>query len=316
MIKQSFAFPIKLLLWLAGIMLIGYAIYSQFANPKTVAPSAANTDLAAASSKALAQREDVNNLRASPNISLVSTQNPAAIVTTYQPGLLRAQRRIADTMSNMKQDGSKKSWWLYAQSEKDAQWLDHYGYPTPAEHDHLMSASDAELDVLAKNGDLNAKSHIASREAKNALTSGSGKDAVNAQAEFMDSLYGGGPYQAVMAKLAFVNIARDFQRLPPAEQTDERRALVQRLSDVQIRADVINRLYGDDLGRGAARFWSSESKSQYLGLKAQPEISGDAALAIINYGNREREFKGLPPLTIIPRPLEPDEKDKVVIERY
>jgi hypothetical protein len=132
----------------------------------------------------------------------------------------------------------------------------------------------------------------------------------------MTSLNDGGPYQAVMVAKCFGELSRKFQRLPTEEQTEERRSMIQRFSDVQEQASLMTSLYGDELGKGAQRAMTNEQKVKYLGLKAKPELSMDRVTNMLTAQARLREQNGLQPIVILPRPLEASDKEKVVIERY
>lgn len=311
----------KLLLVAAGIMLIGYFVYDQL---MTQRPDLNNLSTEVVDGRAIPLRSvnsgskrSIENTQPLPTNKSTENLNLALeMITTYRPGALRARRQVASNMKDMIYDTSNKTFWLYAQSEKDAQWLDQYGYPTPEEHSRISKASDAELENLAQKGDLNAKVHLSARAAKKAYTTLDSKDAAEAHKAQLETLSAGGPYQAVIIAKNFKEMAREFERLPTIEQTQERRAVIARFSEVQETASIMTTLYGDDLGQAAEEAMSNEAKSKYLGLKVKPSVSGDSALITVNALARWRDYNGLPPLVIFPRPRDVDINEKVVIERY
>jgi hypothetical protein len=321
MIKKIVLPPMKLLIFLAGIIVISYFVFAQFDHQKNgVANESAGTVKMNASvvhSAADTEQRPIEvGIPAKANTNLTNVSN-ILMVTTYRPGVQRSRRQVADTMENMVYN-SKKSWWLYAQSDKDAQWLDQYGYPTPEEHERLTNASDAELDNLVKNGDLNAKSHQAIRAASKAYTTGDYNDLIKAHETLYTTIRAGGPYQAVMFARSFMDLARKFQRLPPEEQTDEKRKVIQRFGEIQQEASFLTGLYNDELGTRAARVLSNEKKSEYLGLKPQAELSAVSAASMMADHARWREYNGLPPITILARPVAANNNNNeiIVIERY
>jgi hypothetical protein len=319
MTRQVLTSPMKLLLLVAGVMLIGYLVFNHFNNfrlnfnnQSAEIVSEAQTSTHTPQMSRATQNGQSAQLKATTEVINLSS----AMNITYKPSTARWRRQVAGNMSDMAYDSNTSNFWLYAQSEKDARWLDQYGYPTPDEHARLTKAGDAELENLTQNGDLNAKIHLAARAAKKAYSTLDDNDAIEAHKALVETLRAGGPYQAVMVAKSFKEMTREFQRLPTAEQTQERRAVIQRFSDVQDEALIITSLYGDDLGRAAQAPMSSEAKSKFLGLKVKPDISGDAALSIVTGSMRWRDYNGLPPLVIVPRPREPETAEKVVIERY
>jgi hypothetical protein len=235
MTRQSYMFTVKLLLSAAGLTLIAYFIFNSFEGRRTdstnqviesVGSSTPSIRLSATETSRLA-----GNSQPSVNSSLAKAGLVSTMVTTYRPGMTRAQKPTNNTISNMIYD-EKKNWWLYGRSEKDAKWLDQFGYPTPEEHVRLSNTSDAELDGLAKNGDLNAKAHQAVRAAKKAYDTGNTNDLVGASEILTASLNGGGPYQATMIGQGFSRMAAEFRRSPASEQTEERRNMIQMFSEL------------------------------------------------------------------------------------
>jgi hypothetical protein len=313
-------FILKLLLSAVGIVVVAYLIFSSFNGSQTDSNSFAVGAVNGAASGVRAQTREnspaaQSTAFSSENPRPQSVRSVSTTETTYRPGVTRAQKLMNDTVPNMIYD-QKKNWWLYGRSEKDAKWLDQFGYPTPEEHERLSNASDPELESLAKNGDLNARAHQAVRIATKAYGSGNINDLINASELLTAALNGGGPYQATMVGQGFSRMAAEFRRLSASEQTEERRSVIQSFSEMRDQAYVISRLYGDDFGQVAQQYMNNEDKTKYLGLRPVPNLPAETSLSMIVNMARWREQNGLPPITISPRPSGFSSADKGVIERY
>ncbi len=318
MIKQPSLFSAKFLLLLAALVLAGYFIYKQFSDRLTISdqPDTPTPIFSKVEAKPVSHTAALAD-KLPPALASGVAANvayPATFTTTYLLGVTRARKLVSGGMKNMMYD-DKKNWWLYAQSEKDADWLDKFGYPTPEEYNRLINASDAELEVLTKNGDINAKIHLAARFTKKAFETGVKNDSYGAIQALHETLNGGGPYQAAIIVRTFQEMQVKFRRLPAEEQTEERRNLIQNLSDVEMTAAVMSRLYGDEPGMGGGSM-TNANRSKYIGLREQPEMPVDAVTSTITAQAGKREYLGLPPLVIIPRPFAHYKDGKDSIERY
>jgi hypothetical protein len=304
-----------LLLLILGGAIVFLLINSIFPSHKT------NTIVAPA--PLAARQGNVGNDESAKTPSAVSkpAQTNSAVETqphtTYLPGMLRAVKRRAGDLSNLIHTDSQ--WWLLANSEKEAHWMDQMGYPTLAEERFLEAASDAELSKLASNGDMNAKAHLAARATKKAFISGKRSDGEKAAFEQdMAFAHLAGPYQAIVVAKAFGEMMWAYRELPEIEKTEDRRAILRLYNLREQNANVVASAYGEDSVRMLRNTLNYNDVEKELGGAGtlQGDLSG--ASRILAFSSRWRETIGLPPLTIVPKPItSPMPLDKrIIVERY
>jgi hypothetical protein len=252
--------------------------------------------------------------QASKNATNVTAEAKPPI--TYLPGVQRPIKQRPGDLSDLSSTASQ--WWLLANSEKEAQWMDQMGYPTPAEERFLEAASEAELARLTSNGDMNAKAHLGIRAAKKALIAGKLSDAEKAAFELDTTLtyFGTSPYQAIVIAKAFGEMMWDYRELPEKEKTEERRAVLRLYNYREQSANVVASAFGEDSVRMLRNTLNYNDAEQELGGGIQRDLS--RASNIFAASARSRPVLGLPPLTIIPKPITapgpPDQR--VIVERY
>jgi hypothetical protein len=315
MLKQTASLPVKLLLVGSALALASYLVYSylnsgraeqqntgaEVAPPAVRGGSSANGALSPSASR--------------PPVSAAQTITPpqAVNLTTYRPGVSRAQRQVPGTFNELMQN---KSWWLYARSAKEAQWLDQYGFPTPEEHDKLMAASDLELAQLVKDGDVNAKAHLLTRETKKVIANGDPKEMDKLQGKFSVALLEAGPYQAIAMVRGFAEVAQVFKELPPEAQTEERRKIIQGLENNRQRAALLGIAYGDESAMASSRECCAFTWIKRLNLSAGGDVRADSSMMTLAQQARYRERNGLPPLIISARPMQDPDNPTLIVERY
>jgi hypothetical protein len=241
---------------------------------------------------------------------------PVNSKTTYRPHVARPLKpyvgpRDASGYIDMRTPG----WWLFANSQAEAEWLDYFGYPTPTEELSLAKMSDQELAVLVASGDSNAASHQAARAASEFF-----KQENVEKARFADGLQNkllleGGPYQAFTIYRVYGELLQAFQDLTTSEQTPKRRAILESYGRTAQLAYEIGSAYDDQtimaLHNGSifglrdqTGFANSESKSS---VQLARTLAGMAA--------RRREMN-MPAIVLNPRPLTPRNVAFVPLERY
>lgn len=251
---------------------------------------------------------------AAPNTAKTA---PSSLVTTttYKPGVTRPVKTTTGDLYSWDMLKSKTRWWLLAKNNEDAKWMDQYGYPTAAEEEMLVSASDADLAALVANGDLNAKAHQAVRLAKRALMSpGSSQDAVVAGSAMEFLLQQGGPYQALTVMRGFGEMLKIYRDLPPEQQTEDMRKAL-RTYDVarQVAADL-HVVYGERILIRTHEMMGLMNSDVEQGLRI-PNLKADGAMSALANNARYRISAGLPPLTILARPDDFPASNQIV-ERY
>jgi hypothetical protein len=235
---------------------------------------------------------------------------------TYLPGIQRpAKRRPGDLSANTDMD---TQWWLLAQSEAEVNWLDQLGFPTPAEERFLLSASDAELSRLVENGDMNAKAHLTTREAKKAFASGKRAEAERAAfAQDVALVHLAGPYQAIVIAKGFAEMVSDYRALPENEQTDERKAMLKIYNIREQVASTVASAYGDPSVLYMRNVMNYNNIQKELGWETSSNWSERSV--VLAASARWRAGNGMPPFTIIPRPIPnptTPPNERVIFERY
>jgi hypothetical protein len=235
---------------------------------------------------------------------------------TYLPGVPRPAKRRAGDLSALSNIDAQ--WWLLAASEEEVRWLDQLGFPTPAEEKFLLAASDAELSRLAEEGDMNARAHLATRTAKKAFTSGNRAEVERAVfAQDTALAYLAGPYQAIVFAKGFGEMLSEYRALPENEQTDERKAMLKMLNYREQVASLVASAYGDPSVRYFRNIMNYSGLQKEFGWEANSNWSETSN--VLAASARLRAANGLPPLTIIPRPI-PNQatppNERVIFERY
>ena len=225
-----------------------------------------------------------------------------ATSTTYKPGVMRPVKITTGDLYSWDMFKSNTRWWLLAKNSEDAKWMDQYGYPTVAEEEMLVSASDADLAALAANGDLNAKAHQAVRLAKRALMSpASSQDAVLAGSTMEVLLGQGGPYQALTVMRGFGEMLKMYRDLAPEQQTEDMRKALRTYDMARQVAAALGVAYGDRTFTYTSNTMGFVRSDVEQGLRI-PDLKAEGAMAALANNARYRVSAGLPPLTILARP--------------
>jgi hypothetical protein len=216
--------------------------------------------------------------------------------TTYMPGV---QRPFKSADGQLVKNGQAGKWWLYARSPEEAIWMDHFGYPTPAEDMKLATLSDDELEQMGRDGDLNAKTQYGVRQALKAIKNGDERG-VKIYAGFVVSTARiSGPYAATEGLVLYSAFQREMDQIPPASRTQAQKNMAIEFAKLYASASEISALYSDYAAiklRGASIIGSPSgdvSVALGYGENVAESIAGISA-------NRIKE--GLGPLIILPRP--------------
>jgi hypothetical protein len=260
----------------------------------------------------------------SPPIAKVSAPPaPASAVTnsytTYRPQHARPVRQYNGPIgSDNLISGRTPGWWLYASSEAEAQWLDYYGYPTPAEEAMLASSSDGELAVLVERGDLNAKAHQTARMVMKAFIDSDVKQMERAVFRADKLLVEGGPYQAFAVHKAYGDILRAYRALPDSERTTERKNALNRFNTMSDYGYEIGRMYSD-LAVLQLSNTAVHGERASLGLPEIKPGTSEALAAALGGRTATRARLGLVTV-LLPRPEPPglpnNSPGAVILERY
>lgn len=255
----------------------------------------------------------------SPSPTVPIAGSTAAYNTTYRPQSPRPYRQFSGAVDpNGIVDRRVPGWWLYAKSEAEASWLDHYGFPTAAEESRLSKSTDAELDVLVANGDLNAKAHQAARLAKLIFANGNTAKAGVATAMLEQTMGdGGGPYQAFTVYRTYSELLETYAYLPEGERTAEKRAVLNQYEATARLAFAFGTALGDEMMLVQA---NTSMTKEAAGLGKAKEFSGVQFANTLAAIARRRTDQGLPAITIIPRPsapgATPQNDGAIILERY
>jgi hypothetical protein len=261
------------------------------------------------------QKDVATTTSLSPPVNASATDSS---YITYRPGQLRATREVFGAKdANGLVSRKLPNWRLYATSEAEAQWLDQFGYPTPGEEAKLKSSTDEELAALVKRGDLNAKSHQASRLALKAFAEGHANKASASVGTFSDLMLEGGPYQAMIARSTYHEILDAYYRFPASEQTPQLKAILKEWSREAEVAYAIGFAYSDGQ---SGQFQSRSSIGEQLGLTDMKDMSATSLGTALGRMSEVRVARGLPPITLVPRPSQPGMSlngvGPIVLERY
>lgn len=238
-----------------------------------------------------------------PQATLPNTKASSLVTTaiTYRPSQPRAVRMYA---GHLDANDRKSNWYLYARSEQEIKWLDFYGFPTPAEDERLKKSTDDELKALVDAGDLNAKAHQATRMAKAFFEKKDVYNASTAQGAMGYLLMEGGPYQAITVLNAYGDMLTAFAYLPVDQRTEQQRKILDIYAICADDAFASGKLYGDYAIRVAFNNISPTGMKSELGLKLD-FLSASSFANGVATASGERIAKGLPPITIMPRPEPP-----------
>ena len=288
---------------IGAVLLLNYNGKLALEKPAALDPLASTQTASASSSGATTTK---NNL---------PTGMPSGSVnSTYFPGATRPLRASASQFGSTITLKTLPHWWLYAQSEAQAAWMDRFGYPTVAEEERLMNASDAELATLIANGDVNAKAHQVARLAKAAFASGVDREVKIAFGQMYDLLMLNGPYQALTIRRNFGEMLQIYHDLPEAQKTDEKRAIIRKFDDPQQMANLIMLAFGnEDFVSATDRILPFVVQDIDPRLK-WPTSSGESAMHLISGMASMRAMRGLPPLVIDTKPYV--QESTTMFERY
>lgn len=208
-------------------------------------------------------------------------------------------------------------WWLYAQSEEEARWLDFYGYPTPAEEAQLRAMSDADLKAMADIGNLNAKTHVVARKFTKALVEGNIIDADNIIRGFdSTAVYAaGGGYQGMTMMQAYAKALDAYYAIPELEKTAAQRKFIEdgltQFNDARAYAVMFDDYEAEALGQLIGE------SSGYLHQRMIDMDKGRIVISFLRSLPRYRQNElGLPPLVIQPRPRTANANAAVYYDRY
>jgi hypothetical protein len=295
-------FTRRLLIWLCGLMVLLVALVFIFSFQKVrefVAPTASNgkpLDKVPRSSELSLPINKSAELPYSRNSTSAAPTN-----ITYRPGQPRA---VAQFLGVLNADDRKSNWYLYARSDQEAKWLDFYGFPTPAEDERLKQSTDAELKLLVDAGDLNAKAHQAIRLAKAIFARKDINNAPIAQGTMGYLMMEGGPYQAITVLRAYGDMLTDFAYLPQEQRTEQQRKILEIYGISADHAYANGKIYGDySIG-------VTHNTISPMGMRGELGLSSNSISAVsfangVATASKERIERGLPPITIMPRPEPP-----------
>ncbi len=293
----------------------GYALKST--NDRVV-QSAADKKLPfanAARKEAMSIASGARPTNASPQIPAL--QRPTRADITYRPGEARAFRQYTGPIDKK---STTSYWWLYAQTEEEAKWLDYYGYPTPAEEAKLRASTEIELKLLADAGDLNAQAHYLSRLMSQAVFSENFREmmalgGLSNRLYFGELYASGSSYQATTFMQAYANVLANYNAIPPAQQTEQQRKLIAEWAVTFNESQIQTQVFAD----GDAEKLAKEIVEKAPGFVRQAMTSSLSSMdtgSVLSYAARHREELGLPPLTSKPRPKAPEGDSPIYLERY
>jgi hypothetical protein len=309
--------PPNVIKFFVGVLVAGAAIYGSFRlyNASGNANhSSAFTDLASVETK-----RSLSNERATEESRLNKSrgaERPVNSKTTYRPQVARPLKQFTGARDpSGSVDVQTPGWWLYANSQAEAEWLDYFGYPTPSEEISLAKMSDQELAVLVADGDSNAASHQAARAVSEFFKQENIEKSRLANGLQNKLLLEGGPYQAFTIYREYGELLQAFQDLPASEQTPKRRAILEGYGRTAQLAFDIGSAYDD-------RTILALNNGLIYGLKAntgfaQDEARSSSSLArtLAGMAARRREMN-MPAIVLNPRPLTPRNVAFVPLERY
>jgi hypothetical protein len=309
------AVKLFLLVVVAGLILFILAGGLTQRSPAHPSASSANRSVSADNNSASVDLTNNSGLNERKPKIVAGDPNQKTAVT-YLPGIQRpTKQRPGDLSASSSMD---TQWWLLAQSQAEANWLDRLGFPTPAEERFLLSASDTELSRLIENGDMNAKAHLATREAKKAFASG--KRAEGERAAFAQDaalVHLAGPYQAIVIAKGFAEMVSDYRALPENEQTDERKAILKLYNHREQTASMVASAYGDPSVRYLRNIMNYNDIQKELRWEVNSNWSERSSVLAASAG--WRAGNGMPPFTITPRPIPnptTPPNERVIFERY
>lgn len=238
--------------------------------------------------------------------------------STYRPGVQRPVRVSHGV--DIFDDAfwrNKKNWRLYAQSEKEAQWLDQYGYPTPTEEARLEAMSDADLDRLAAAGDMNALVHAAVRLARASMSSTNPRAAIVASATLDDAMRKGGPYQAYYARKGISDILTEYLGTPASLRTETQLQALSQFVKIQQQSIAVGWVYRDAITAigGEDDLFLITKRVPALASMEKDIEAWRLADFLVGAG-AWRTSPGRPPLVINPRPHDVTLRTGTIFERY
>lgn len=289
------------LIALTALVIGGYIFLTTGSNTNSPWRSKTNFDSAAAAMQA-----------SIPAKGIVTNAFSVRNDVTYRPGQARLVKQYTGPIDKK---STTSYWWLYAQSDEEAKWLDFYGYPTPSEEARLRSSTDAELKSLADAGDLNAKTHQFTRAMATALKTNDERIITFALgAEVGNILSMGAGYQATTIMQGYAKMLSEYGAIPEAERTKEQHNIILKLAPIYNAAQIQAEMFGDE----PAETLSKRIYAESIGFMNQAMVSSVMGTQVaIAMGNsaRDRESAGIPPLVIKARPLAPQGDNPIYLER-
>jgi hypothetical protein len=237
-------------------------------------------------------------------------------ISTYRPQVPRPIKQYARAPgADGSVDRGTSGWWLYANSQAEAAWLDYFGYPTPSEELSLAKMSDQELSTLVSVGDLNAKSHQIVRMASEVFQQESVEKSRIAEGMQSRLLAEGGPYQAFTIYRAYGDLLQAYLDMPMSEQTPKRKAILEGYGQSAQLAYEIGLAY-DDHTMMALQNGNVLGLRQQIGItKEEGKSSIALARTLASIAARRREMN-IAPIVLMARPEIPRYGTFVPLERY
>ncbi len=254
-------------------------------------------------------------LETQPRKNTSSSQNIFSSLT-YRPQQVRPLKQYSGLLGP---DGSvirsAAGWWLYANSQAEAEWLDYFGYPTPSEELMLASMSDSALNTLVSSGDLNAKSHQVARMTDEIFKSENTEKTRTVEGLLGRLLVEGGPYQAFTICRVYSELLQSFQDLPPSEQTSKRRGILESVGRSAQLAYELGSAYDDHTMMELQNGYIAGLREQIGVAAIENRTSVALSRTLASIAARRSEIN-VSPIVLRPRPETPRSASFVPLERY
>lgn len=290
------------LIALTALVIGGYIFLTTGSNTNSSWRSKTNVDSATATMQS-----------SMPGKGIVTNGISVRSDVTYRPGQARLVKQYTGPID---QKSTTSYWWLYAQSDEEARWLDFYGYPTPSEEARLRSSTDAELKSLADAGDLNAKTHQFIRAMVTAIKTNDERIITFALGpEVSDILGMGAGYQATTIMQGYAKMLSEYGAIPENERTKQQYNIVLKLAPIYNVAQIQAEMFGDVPAETLSRRIYAESMGGFMNHAMFSSVMGTNVAISIGNNARDRESAGVPPLVIKARPLAPQGDNPIYLER-
>ncbi len=312
--RNTLSWVIGLMIFLVCAWLIKYFIFTDNNQGGTLDSAASR---AQPTSSRVSSSSD-NTTSASMPSSVSNIAQTSNVNSTYRPGQTRALRQYLGVIDR---NNTASDWWLYAKSEAEAQWMDTYGYPTPAEEAKLNAATLEELKKMKDAGDMNARAHWVSRRFSAAFESTDPIERSNMRGQIEGLLTEGGPYQATKILQAYGKLLADYSAIPTSQRTEDQANFIMEHGMNFKAAEVSASIFSDDAAKSMRdniiKTFGGNRFSQILsGTDKNGHYPAEAVASQLSYGSTIRAYKRLPPLVILPRPKVPEGATPYYLERY